>query len=32
MPFPIMIKALIREDYYQAITEMNRELGIKTPE
>jgi type VI secretion system protein ImpA len=31
LPFPQLMKALIREDYYQAITEMNRELGIKDP-
>lgn len=29
LPFPQLMKALIREDYVQAITEMNRELGIK---
>jgi type VI secretion system protein ImpA len=29
MPFPLLMKALIREDYAPAITEMNRELGIK---
>jgi predicted component of type VI protein secretion system len=29
LPFPQLMKALIREDYTQAITEMNRELGIK---
>jgi hypothetical protein len=29
MPFPQLMKALIREDYAPAIVEMNRELGIK---
>ena len=28
MPFPLMMKALIRSDYHQALSEMNRELGI----
>ena len=31
MPFPDLMKALIREDYHAAITEMNRELGIAPP-
>jgi type VI secretion system protein ImpA len=31
LPFPQLMKALLREDYNQAITEMNRELGIKEP-
>ena len=31
LPFPLLMKELIREDYAQAILEMNRELGIKPP-
>jgi type VI secretion system protein ImpA len=31
LPFPQLMKALIREEYGQALIEMNRELGIKEP-
>jgi type VI secretion system protein ImpA len=31
LPFPMLMRALIREDYGAAIVEMNRELGIKPP-
>jgi hypothetical protein len=31
MPFPQLMKALIREDYAAAIVEMNRELGLPPP-
>ena len=31
LPFPLLMKALIREDYGAAIVEMNRELGIQPP-
>ena len=29
LPFPELMKVLVREEYRQALTEMNRELGIK---
>jgi len=32
LPFPEMMKALMREEFQQALNEMNRELGIKPPE
>ena len=31
LPFPLLMKALIREDFGAAIVEMNRELGIQPP-
>ena len=29
LPFPQMMKALLREEFQQALVELNRELGIK---